>query len=183
MGSDDPSNVTYPYGSVTIDPDTREISGHNPERQDFIIGPNAAPSFAGYFVARFDQPFTSYGIIQNGSNTVNANTGEGALLSAYARFAEDAQEVVVRVGVSFISVNQARRNLEKEVPDGNPLEQTAYETRKAWKVLDLIEVEGATDENLTTFYTGFYHSLQVCEHNMCTKYLCLRNCSVSIRAR
>ena len=161
MGSDDPSNVTYPYGSIAIDPTAQEITGHNPERQDFIIGPNPASNFAGYFVARFDQPFASYGVIQNGTNTVNATTGEGTVLSGYATFPESTQEVTVRVGVSFISVDQARRNLDKEIPDGTSLEQTAYNTRKAWAdKLDLIEVEGASKANLTTFYTGFYHSLQ-----------------------
>lgn len=161
MGSDNTSNVTYPLGSVLIDPASCEISGHNPERQDFIIGPNPAPSFAGYFVARFDQPFASYGIIQNATSTVNATAGAGALLSGYARFANNTSEVTVRIGVSFISIDQARKNLDKEIPDGTPLEQTAYGTRKAWAdKLDLIKVEGATDANLTTFYTGFYHSLQ-----------------------
>lgn len=162
IGSDNTSNLTYPYGSIFIDPAAREISGHNPERQDFIIGPNAAPSFAGYFVARFDQLFSEYGVIKNSSNTINATSGEGALLSGYAKFAANTTEVVVRVGVSFISVDQARKNLDTEIPDGTPLEQTAYNTRKAWAdKLDLIEVQGATEANLTTFYTAFYHSLQV----------------------
>ncbi|EJD03735.1 glycoside hydrolase family 92 protein [Fomitiporia mediterranea MF3/22] len=161
LGSSDPNNVTFPQGAITIDPATREISGRNPERQDFLIGPSPAPSFAGYFVARFDAPFTSWGIAKNGSVSANETDGDGAMLSGYVRFSNGSSAVNVRMGVSFISVDQARRNLENEIPDGRAFEETAYETRKAWKdKLDLIQVEGATKENLTTFYTAFFHSLQ-----------------------
>ncbi|KAI5115924.1 hypothetical protein M0805_004036 [Coniferiporia weirii] len=161
MGSDDPSNVTYPLGSVHIDPTLREVSGHNPERQDFIIGPNAAPSFAGYFVARFDAPFSSWGTVSNTSIYPNSSDGTGKMLSGYVRFARRTRTINVRVGVSFISIDQARQNLDHEVPDECTFEETAYKTRMAWKEkLELIEIEGATKENLTTFYTGFYHTLQ-----------------------
>ncbi|OCB85571.1 glycoside hydrolase family 92 protein [Sanghuangporus baumii] len=161
MGYDSPTNFTYPVGSVHIDPVAREISGNNPERQDFLIGPNPAPSFSGYFVARFDVPFVSWGVARNGSISANEIDSTGAQLSGYVRFADASSAVNVRVGVSFISVDQARRNLENEVPDGLSLEETAYETRKAWKdKLETIAIEGATKENLTTFYTGFFHALQ-----------------------
>lgn len=164
MGSADPSNVTFPLGSIAISPSANEISGHNPERQDFIIGPSPAPSFAGYFVARFDPPFTSWGTVSNTTIYPNQDAGAGALLSGYVQFSNDTRVVNVRVGVSFISVDQARRNLDREIPDGRALEETAYETRKAWKdKLEMIELEGASEANKTTFYTAFYHALQVSE--------------------
>ncbi|KAI0365464.1 glycoside hydrolase family 92 protein [Pilatotrama ljubarskyi] len=161
MGSADPTNVTYPHGSIWIDPSRREITGQNPERQDFIIGPNPAPSFAGYFCARFDMPFHSFGVAQNGSTWGNATKGEGAMLSGFAIFAPGTKRVDVRVGVSFVSVEQARKNLEKEIPDGTTLEQTAKKTRAEWaEKLDRIKVEGATQEDNEVFYTAVFHSLQ-----------------------
>lgn len=125
MGSADPTNTSSPIGSISISPSTLEISGRNPERQDFIIGPNPAPSFAGYFVARFDQPFVGWGTATN--NTLHADelTRDDSILSGYVSFANGTREVNVRVGTSFISVDQARKNLENEVPDGQVLEQTA----------------------------------------------------------
>lgn len=109
IGSADPSNVTYPHGTVTVDPYRREICGSNPERQDFIIQPVSTPAtnWSGYFCARFDQPFASWGVAQNGTLTKDAIKGDGALLSAWATF--EATTVDVRVGVSFISVEQARK--------------------------------------------------------------------------
>ncbi|KZV62978.1 glycoside hydrolase family 92 protein [Peniophora sp. CONT] len=161
MGSADPSNVTYPSGAVSIDPSSREICGTNPERQDFIIGPNSAPSFAGYICARFSAPFHSFGTAQNGTTHVEEKSRNGTLLSGYAVFAKETRVVDVRVGLSFISLEQARENLDKEIPNGTSLEDTARKTRAAWaEKLDRFEVEGATKEQLEVFYTGVFHALQ-----------------------
>ncbi|KDQ52009.1 glycoside hydrolase family 92 protein [Jaapia argillacea MUCL 33604] len=176
MGSADPTNVTYPSGSVSISTDSVvEISGYNPERQDFIIGPNPAPSFAGYFCVRIT-PLTrgvslsSFGTIQNGTNFPNERTRNGGLLSAYASFSSPPSQLLgedvvldVRIGVSFISVEQARANLDKEIPDGTSLETTAEECRRAWaEKLDRIRIEdeGASELQKRVFWTGVFHTLQ-----------------------
>ena len=161
MGSSDPTNVTYPSGSIAINPATGEISGSNPERQDFIIGPNPAERFSGYFVARFDTPFVSFGTVQNGTVRAGETARDGKMLGGYAIFRRDTRTVNVRIGVSFISVEQARRNLEKEIPDGTRLEQTARRTRTEWaEKLDRVQVEGGSQEQLETFYTALFHTLQ-----------------------
>lgn len=153
--------LVYPAGSVSVDPAQREICGRNPERQDEILGPSPAPSFAGYFCARFNASFAAYGVAQNGSISEGATSGEGAVLGAYARF-EGASVVDVRVGVSFISVDQARKNLEAEIPDGTSLERTAQATRTQWvEKLGRVKVEGASADQRATFYTGIFHTLQV----------------------
>jgi putative alpha-1,2-mannosidase len=70
--------------------------------------------------------------------------------------------VNVRVGVSFISVDQARKNLDAEVPDGTTLEETAQKTRTEWaEKLDRVQISGATTEEKQIFYTAFFHTLQV----------------------
>lgn len=76
-------------------------------------------------------------------------------------FSPEVVEVSVRIGVSFISVEQARKNLDMEVPDGNTLEDTATATRSAWaEKLELIKINGASKDQLQTFYTAFFHTLQ-----------------------
>ncbi|VDC01005.1 unnamed protein product, partial [Peniophora sp. CBMAI 1063] len=161
LGSSDPSNATYPSGSVSISPSAREICGTNTERQDFIIGPNAAPSFAAYICARFDRPFSEFGTVQNDTNRARERERNGTLLSGYAVFDDDTTTVDVRVGVSFISVEQARRNLDSEIPDGTSLEETARGTREGWaEKLDRFVVEGASEEQREVFYTGLFHALQ-----------------------
>ena len=164
VGSDNPNNLTFPVGDIIIIPSAREITGRNPERQDFIIGPNPAASFAGYFVARFSEPFESWGIASNANGTLTPGqtSATSPTLSGYAKFREGVKQVDVRVGVSFISTEQARWNLDHEIPDGTSLEETARKTREAWaEKLDRIQVEGATEEERTVFYTAVFHGLQV----------------------
>ncbi|KAM5537830.1 hypothetical protein V8D89_008598 [Ganoderma adspersum] len=157
-----PKVLTYPNGTLTIDPAAREVAGSNPERQNFIVDPNRATTvWSAYFVARFDQDFASFGTVQNGTISEGAASGAGGLLSGFVRFKEGTKSVNVRVGVSFISVEQARKNLEKEIPDGTDLERTAYRTREAWaEKLDRIRIEGASEDQAETFYTGVFHTLQ-----------------------
>lgn len=164
IGSSNPNNVTYPEGTVEIDPDHLEICGSNPERQDYIIDPVSTPAtkWSGYFCARFDQPFAAWGTVQDGDVSQNQKSGAGAMLSAYATFKSELAQVNVRVAVSFISIDQARQNLEKEIPDDQSLEETARNTRAAWaEKLDRISLVGATKEQKKVFYTGFFHTLQV----------------------
>ena len=162
MGSSDPTNVTYPLGRIAIDPAAREIFGKNPERQDFLIDPHHGRTvWSGYFVARFDAAFARFGLSQNGTLSEGAASGEGALLAGFVRFAEGTRQVGVRVGVSFVSVEQARANLDGEIPDGTALEETACRTRAQWaEKLDRVQVEGATAEQAEVFYTGIFHTLQ-----------------------
>ena len=99
---------------------------------------------------------------QNGTVHEGATDAAGPLLSGFMRFGLGTKQVGVRVGVSFISVEQARRNLDREIPDGTELEGTAYGTREARaEKLDRIRIEGASEDRLETFYTGVFHTLQV----------------------
>ncbi|KAI0693475.1 glycoside hydrolase family 92 protein [Cytidiella melzeri] len=163
MGSADPTNVTFPLGSVDIVPSRHEITGYNKERQDFIIGPNPAPGFAGYFCARFSEPFEEWGTANNSDGRVFAGDTqrEGTQVSGYVRFQPSVRVVEVRIGVSFISVDQARANLDAEIPDGTTLTDTATGVRQAWvEKLDRIKIEGASDDAQKVFYTAVFHSLQ-----------------------
>ncbi|OAX38346.1 glycoside hydrolase family 92 protein [Rhizopogon vinicolor AM-OR11-026] len=163
LGPSDPDNLTYPHGSIFINPGAREISGSNPERQDFIISPASTPAknWSGYFCARFDQPFASWGVSKNHTLFDGQTSGHDTLLSGYATFSSEVSEVSVRIGVSFISIEQARMNLELEIPDGTTLEDTAMMTRKAWaEKLERIKIKGASKDQMQTFYTGFFHTLQ-----------------------
>src|SRR5262245_12829707 len=155
----------FPAGTIAIDPAAREITGSTPERQDALIAPRSAPAarFRAYFCARLSARPRAWGVVQNGTVRAGARAGDGGALAAYVRFGEDVRVVEVRVGVSFISVEQARRNLDAEAPDGTGLEETARRTRAAWKEkLDRIVVEGASEAEKEVFYTAFYHTLQAC---------------------
>ena len=69
----------------------------------------------------------------------------------------DTAEVRLRIATSLISVAQARRNLEAEIPAGTTFEQVRERAREQWQdLLGRIELDGATDDQLTTFYSCLY---------------------------
>jgi putative alpha-1,2-mannosidase len=148
-------------GEVTVDPKNREVYGWNPERQDDVLGPFTADDFKGYFVARFDTEFASWGTANGATLFENSLSGKGEEVSGYVRFAAGTPVVNVRVGVSYISVEQARVNLDLEIGDGS-VEDVSAAVEKQWAdKLDLVELTNASEDDLVIFYTAMYHALQV----------------------
>ncbi|KAK5135647.1 hypothetical protein LTR08_004948 [Meristemomyces frigidus] len=153
-------------GCVAIDPARREIYGTNPQRQDYALGPSRAPGFSGYFVSRFSQAFTSYGVAHGAELRPGARSGNGTHLGAYVKFDDSVDRVEVRTAVSFVSIEQARRNLAVEAPDGTAFEKTMARLKQAWlEKLGRVEIAGVgettTDHDpRTIWYTGLFHALQ-----------------------
>lgn len=72
----------------------------------------------------------------------------------------DADTLECRYGISFISVEQAKRNLEREMP-GWEFEQTKRQARARWnEVLGQIEIKGGTDAQRRVFYTSLYRAYE-----------------------
>ncbi len=69
---------------------------------------------------------------------------------------DQAQTIHLRYGISFISVEQARRNLYRELNDYN-VEKLARKGREKWnEALSKIEITNESDENKAVFYTSMY---------------------------
>jgi predicted alpha-1,2-mannosidase len=153
-------------GEIQVDPGRGEISGFNPERQDAHLGPEQAASFRGWFVARFevdgaDRPFSSWGTAHGSACHEGEPAAVGEHLSSYVRFPEGARRVFVRVGMSLISAEQARANLDAEVPDGRTFEEVADELHRAWaERLDRVRIDGVSPHDRTSFATALFHALQ-----------------------
>lgn len=63
----------------------------------------------------------------------------------------------LRIGLSLISLEQATRNLEAEMPGGDSFEAVVVRTRAKWEEqLGRLKIE-APDEVKRIFYTGLYH--------------------------
>lgn len=130
-----------------------------------------------YFVAKVSKAAKSYGVWQHPATyegveakwmTYNGKTRfkEGFMrevvgdsLGAYFRYNFDKEEVVeLRVGVSYVSIANARENLEKEI--GNKSFDEVYAaTREQWASQLKVQVEGGTEDEKTVFYTALYHAL------------------------
>jgi predicted alpha-1,2-mannosidase len=153
-------------GEVHIDAKTKEVYGYNTERQDYLLGPNKAPSFKGYFVSRFSEPFTIYGVANGGSMKKNEAQRHGNFTGAYVKFGNTVSRVEVRTGVSYVSVAQARKNLEIQTPDGHSFEDTVGKVKSAWlEKLGRVSIHGVNktdpeNDPRTIWYTGLFHALQ-----------------------
>jgi putative alpha-1,2-mannosidase len=153
-------------GTVVIDATNREISGSNTQRQDYCLGPFHASGFRGYFVSRFSEPFASYGVAYGKDIKQGAASGEGEHLSGYVTFGKGVRKIEVRTGVSFVSVDQARRNLDTEAPDSITFSDAVENLKKAWlEKLGRVTITGynKTDTNhdpRTIFYSALFHALQ-----------------------
>jgi predicted alpha-1,2-mannosidase len=126
-----------------------------------------------YFVAHFDQPFTANGSwqdasVRNGSHAARGGTGydqkgfpsSGKGSGAWVAFDPSKGPVHVRVGISYVSLGNARANLSAEIPRNVTMEQVVKRAADAWNdMLGRIAVKGGTEQQQTVFYTALYHSL------------------------
>ena len=72
---------------------------------------------------------------------------------------KEGEQIEVAMGVSFVSIENARENLEKE-QHGRHFEAIHQEARQRWNDdLGRIMVEGGTDDQRTVLYTALYHFL------------------------
>ncbi len=111
-------------------------------------------NFACYYEMEFNRPVLHSGTFVAG-HPIDGLHASGDRAGAFVEFAEGMVEA--RIATSFISIAQARRNLERELA-GRDLPALRQETAAAWKqVLGRIAVETDNAEWLRTFYGCMYH--------------------------
>ena len=72
------------------------------------------------------------------------------------KYPKEKNRITLRYGVSFISIDQARKNMEREV-SGKTMDELKTEGRRIWnEALGKIEVEGGSENDKAVFYTSLY---------------------------
>ena len=135
--------------------------------------------FPVYFVVRLSHPSKSvnYWKLQPEMTGIEAqwsgDSGEYKLYQNYSReimgddigaiFSlgnlEPGTEVEVKVGISYVSIENARKNLDAEVGTKSFNQVLAAAQSKWREALGRIRVAGGSDDDKTIFYTALYHSL------------------------
>lgn len=117
-----------------------------------------------HFVARFNRPFTTMGgwegtrILDDADKIkVSGEQDLGAFLKFDLR--ED-QIVLLKTAISYVSVEQARLNLDTEMgPFGWSFEKVHQNAREVWNdLLGKIKVEGGKETDKLKFYTNLYRT-------------------------
>ena len=146
--------------SLTIAPNAREISGFAASG-DFADAPFNTDKFPYriYFVAKFDRPLASWGTWRNADKIVGATRAQGTAAAAYLRFdCTRRRRVNMRLAISYVSVENARLNLQREIPLPD-LEAVRAATRADWNaLLGRVRVTGGSDSKIRSFYTALYHN-------------------------
>jgi len=147
-------------GYIKIDVEKKEIYGYNPVHRIYN-GHGEPAGISGYFVARFDKEIVKFGTFGN-NNYEHGSTERKhqEKLGAYVIFnLPDNSPVNMKMGTSFTSIENARNNLEVEIPHWD-FEMTKAGLEKIWNnKLSVIEIESENKDELTKFYTSVYHSL------------------------
>lgn len=95
-------------------------------------------------------------------NTINSNekTTQGRNAFYVMKYPAGTKQIKVRYGVSFISTEQAKNNLRREIKDYN-LENIAQKGRDIWNsTLGKIQVSGIDENAKTVFYTSLYRTYE-----------------------
>ena len=145
-------------GWIKIDTSANEIIGYNADRNSAITGPEV-PGFKGYFIIKFDKPLSEIGVWEGEKTHTNQLETKGTHIGAWIRPNDNVNVLQAKVGSSFISIEQARENLELEIPHFS-YEKVEEETRQTWEnYLHRIEIEGGSETDRSIFYSAMYHTL------------------------
>ena len=145
-------------GWIKIDTLNNEIIGWNADRQSASIGP-PLPNFRGYFVMKFNKPIAGYGTWLNEITKAGNLQQTGNECGGWVSFGSKSDTVLVKIGTSFISTEQARNNLNDEIPAWN-FELVKNTSAATWnKYMSRIQVESPDKNDLGNFYSGMYHAL------------------------
>ena len=102
----------------------------------------------------------STGILENGIIEASKDNAEGINACAAWRFPEGTATVSLRYGISFISEEQAEKNLRRELKDYD-IEKLAQTGREIWnEALGRIKVEGGTEDDKIVLYSSFYRTFE-----------------------
>ncbi|MBR2367610.1 MAG: GH92 family glycosyl hydrolase [Alistipes sp.] len=135
--------------------------------------------FPLYFVVRVSQPAAKVGYwkLQPEMTGIEAQwSGDSGEYKLYERYGREIMgddigcyftlgevaagtEVEVKVGISYVSIENARRNLDVEVGNKS-FDAIREEAHNRWnEALSRIRVEGGSEDDRTIFYTALYHAL------------------------
>lgn len=135
-----------PKGNASVVLANRQPGSLHVEGNSTITGEETAEGLRAYFFGEFNAPVHI--------STQSAN-GKGRLVAT-----ADTAGIEFRYGVSFISAEQAEKNLRREIPQWG-FDRVKDAAKARWnETLGRIVVEGGTDAQRRVFYTALYRCFE-----------------------
>lgn len=143
-------------GTVRVLPEAGEIEGSC----------RTYGSFSGrydglnvYFTARSSAPFAGHDTWDGGRYAKGSAQTAGNDAGVVLRYAPDVRQVELRVGISYVSIANARANLDAEAPPSKTFRDIIGEAGDAWeKYLGRIRIKGGTETQQRIFLTALYRT-------------------------
>lgn len=159
----DPENLVIDMAHLLTDEDidsvnigktgTNEISGMRRTQ-------GWAPNQYVFFVAQFSEDFDSITHIDNRQILAGEDLARSDNQQMFLKFGQsDGAPLIVQVGLSIVSKENARENLKNDISKDFDFEAIHKSVRKRWEdELSQISVKSDNKANLKNFYTALYHS-------------------------
>lgn len=146
-------------GQVNLTPSSNKMTGWVS-----LIGGGVGIPYKIHFCAKFSKAASAFGTNRN--KTISPGTTENSVanladrIGGYYKYSTQANEqIIMKIAVSFKSVENAEMLLDKEIPSFN-FDSIKTVCTAAWnKELSRILIDGASEDQLKMFYTALYHSM------------------------
>ena len=140
--------------SIKLIPSENKIIGYTTRNSGGV-----PDNFKNYFVVVFDKPFVKSEVWSKDKVVEGKTELEDNHVGAAIQFkTKKGEKIHARVASSFISYEQAERNLKELGNDS--FDQVKEKGAASWnKELSRIQVEGGTDDQIKTFYSCLYRVL------------------------
>jgi len=147
-------------GEVQIYPEMQEVTG---TIKTFGSFSGRYGGIRVYFSAYFSEPFSSYSVWSGKDLMKDQSSVKGDKIGADLSFdtSGSGKVVILKMGISYVSVENARINRETETGHAG-FDEILSETQQKWEdKLSLIKIEGGSDEQKRIFFSALYRSLQM----------------------
>ena len=148
--TDKPAYVMVNTRDGAMHVDAKAISGHQRLSGNTNI----------YLYIEPEQTPMQAGILENSKLADDKSDSEGRNACAVWRFPDGTTQVNLRYGISFISIEQAKKNLERE-QKGFDVAALAQTGRDIWnQALSRIAVKGGTEDDKIVLYSSYYRTFE-----------------------
>jgi predicted alpha-1,2-mannosidase len=147
-------------GSISVDAVHGEVYGYNPAYRIYQGWGNPA-GFSGYFVMKVERNIGSSGTFSDEQIFTAKSIANQKNIGAFIGFKlKKGEKLRVRIGTSFTSVEDARKNLQAEIKDWD-FDALVKHNKQVWQnELNRLNVTTDKEYDKYIFYTAYYHAMQ-----------------------
>lgn len=147
-------------GSISVDAVHSEVYGYNPAYRIYQGWGNPA-GFSGYFVMKVERSIGSSGTFSDEQIFTAKSIANLKNIGAFIGFKlKKGEKLRVRIGTSFTSVEDARKNLQAEIKDWD-FNALVKQNKQVWQnELSRLNVATDNERDKYIFYTAYYHAMQ-----------------------